>query len=355
MKTVKIAFFDTKSHEKAFFVKSAAQIEDEAAADGADIETLEGSVHFEFDFFLDHLNEGTVEMCAGHDAACIFANDQITPSIAKKLSELGVKVLALRSVGYNNVDLKACEEAGLKVVHVDEYSAHTTAEFAIALLQTLNRRIHAAYNRTRDGDFRTDNFVGTEIYQKTVGIIGAGKIGKAAAEIFRGYGARVLLNAAHQNPEFGQKTGAEYVNLTEIFKNSDFIMLFCPLVNETRNIINENCISLMKKDAVIVNTGRTALIDSKALLDALNSGRIRGVAFDIYEEDRQNLYGDDWSAKFIQNEDFEQLLKLPNALLTYHQAYLTEENLSVVARTTLDNIREILSDDGQCKNLIHAS
>lgn len=352
MKTLKIAFFDTKSHERTFFTKAAAALETEAAADGSDVEALESAAKFEFDFFADHLNAATVGMCAGHDAVCVFANDHVSAAIAAKLGELGVGVLALRSVGYNNVDVKACSEAGLKVVHVDGYSPYATAEFAVALLQSLNRKIHLAYNRTRDSDFRTDGFVGTEIHGKTVGIIGAGKIGKAAAEIFCGYGARVLLNAAHQNPEFGRRTGAEYVNLTEIFKNSDYVLLFCPLVNETRNIINENCISLMKKDAIIVNTGRTSLIDSKALLDALGSGRIKGVAFDIYEEDRQNLYGDDWSPEPIQNEDFRQLLRIPNALVTYHQAYLTEENLAHVARVTLENIRAVAAGS-PCGNMVN--
>lgn len=357
MRTVKIAFFDAKNYDREFFTKEAAKIA-AMEKDGAEDEKIE----FQIDYISDRLNPTTVSFARGHDAVCIFANDQITKQTAETLREFGIRIIALRSVGYNNVDTKSIIELNLanaaetpdeqiRIVHIPSYSPHATAEFAVALLQNLNRKIHKAYARTRDSNFDTDGFVGTEIFGKTVGIVGAGAIGKAAAEIFKGYGATVLLNAAHQDQSFGQKIDSEYVNLEEIFKNSDFIMLFCPLLSDTRHIINNRCIQLMKKDALIVSTGRSSLIDSGELFDALNSGRIKGVAFDIFEEDRQNLYGDDWAPSPIRDENFDRLLRLPNVLMTHHQAYLTAENLSMIASVTLDNIRKIVSGE-ECPNII---
>lgn len=352
MKTIRIAFFDTKSYDKDYFTKAAVLSENKSANE----DEAENAVKFELDFFEGHLNSTTAVFAQNQDVVCIFANDQITREVAQILVDYGVQIIALRSIGYNNVDLKAISEINaenqrLQIVHVPEYSAHATAEFAVALLQALNRKIFKAHPRTRDGIFCNEGLVGTEIYGKTVGIIGAGKIGKVAAEIFKGYGANVLLNAAHQDQAFSQKIDSEYVNLEEIFKNSDYIMLFCPLIYETRHIINDKCISLMKKDALIVSTGLSSLIDTSNLLDALNSGRIKGVAFDIFEEDKQNLYGDDWSPSPIRDENFDKLLRLPNVLMTHHQGYLTAENLTNIANVTLDNIKKVMNGD-ECENLV---
>ncbi|MBR4630434.1 MAG: 2-hydroxyacid dehydrogenase [Treponema sp.] len=358
MKIIRIAFFDTKHYDTETFTKAATLAESKLADDSdTDDSALDNSVKFEMDFYEGHLTETSAVFAQNHDVVCIFSNDQVTKRIAEILIEEGVQIIALRSVGYNNVDMNAikainAESKRLQVVHVPSYSEHSTAEFAVALLQALNRKIPKAYARTRDGFFSTENLMGVELYGKTVGIIGAGKIGKVAAEIFKGYGAKVLLNAAHQDPAFGQKIDSEYVNLEEIFKNSNFIMLFCPLVYETRHIINDKCISLMKKDALIVNIGRGSLIDTNNLFDALNTGRIRGVAFDIFEEDKQNLYGDDWAPSPIRDESFEKLLRLPNVLMTHHQAYLTAENLMNIATVTLDNIRKVMNGD-ECENLIN--
>ncbi len=352
MKTIRIAFFDTKPYDKETFMKAATLAEGKSN----DESEAEDSVKFEFDFYEGHLTETSAPLAQNHDVVCIFANDQVTKQVAEILVAEGIQIIALRSVGINNVDMKAiseinAESSRLQVVHVPSYSEHASAEFAVAMLQALNRKIYKAYARTRDGIFTNDGLVGTEIYGKTVGIIGAGKIGKAAAEIFKGYGATVLLNAAHQDPSFGQKIDSEYVNLEEIFKNSDYIMLFCPLVYETRHIINDKCISLMKKEALIVNIGRSSLIDTNNLLDALHSGRIKGAAFDIFEEDKQNLYGDDWAPSPIRDENFEKLLRLPNVLMTHHQAYLTTENLMNIANVTLANIKKVMNGD-ECENLV---
>ena len=356
MKTIRIAFFDTKGYDRDFFTKAATVAENATNSDDSGDEGVEEAVKFEFDFIQDHLNATTVTFAQNHDAVCVFANDGIDAQILSALVGYGIQVIALRSVGYNNVDMKAfseinAESSKIRIVHVPEYSPYATAEFAVALLQALNRKIYKAHLRTRDGIFANDDLIGTEIFGKTVGIIGAGKIGKVAAEIFKGYGAKVLLNAAHQDPAFGQKIDSEYVNLEEIFKNSDYIMLFCPLIYETRYIINDKCISLMKKDALIVNTGRSSLIDMGNLLDALNSGRIKGAAFDVFEEDRQNLYGDDWAPSPVLDENFTKILRLPNVLMTHHQAYLTAENLSEIARVTLDNIRKVMNGE-ECENLV---
>jgi len=356
MKTIRIAFFDTKSYDKDFFTKAAALTENKYKNADEDSNDNEENIKFEFDFYEGHLNETSAIFAQNHDVVCLFANDPVTPQTVQILADFGVQLIALRSVGYNNIDLKAISEINaetkkIQVVHVPEYSAHATAEFAVALLQALNRKIYKAHARTRDGIFGNEGLIGTEIYGKTVGIIGAGKIGKVAAEIFKGYGATVLLNAAHQDPAFAQKIDSEYANLEEIFKNSDYIMLFCPLIYETRHIINDKCISLMKKDALIVNIGRSALIDSSNLLDALYSGRIKGVAFDVFEEDKQNLYGDDWTPAPIMDENFDKIMRLPNVLMTYHQAYLTVENLTNVANVTLENIRKVMNGE-DCENLV---
>lgn len=357
MKIIRIAFFDTKPYDTETFTKAATLTESRMADEATDGDsTADDAVKFEMDFYEGHLNESTAVLAQNHDVVCIFANDQVTKQVAEILVAEGIQIIALRSVGYNNVDMKAITEINaeskkLQVVHVPSYSEHGSAEFAVAMLQALNRKIPKAYARTRDGIFTTDGLVGAEIYGKTVGIIGAGKIGKVAAEIFKGYGATVLLNAAHQDPSFGQKIDSEYVNLEEIFKNSDYIMLFCPLVYETRHIINDKCISLMKKDALIVNIGRGSLIDTNNLFDALKTGRIKGAAFDIFEEDKQNLYGDDWAPSPIRDENFDKLLRLPNVLMTHHQAYLTTENLMNIANVTLDNIRKVMNGD-ECENLV---
>lgn len=335
-KSIRVIFFNIKSFEKDFFQKAASLSKFEETP-------------FDFVFLADELNKNTAPFSKGFDAVCISAQDHVTDEIVKILAESGVKLIALRSAGYNNIELSE-QTKTLPIVHIPSYSPYSTAEFAVAMLQALNRKIYKAYNRTRDENFDITGLVGTEIHGKTVGIIGAGKIGKIAADIFKGFGAKVLLNSLHQNPVLGQEQNADYVNIEEIFKNSEYIFLFCPLTQETRHIINSKCISLMKKDVLIVNTGRTALIDTAAILSALTSDRIKGLAMDIFEEDTKNLF-DDWSASPIQDENTEKLLKLKNVLVTNHQGYLTEENLNLIAKTTLESIVAILNGE-PCEQLL---
>ena len=337
-KEIKIAFYDTKSYDRDYFTKAAE------LAEFAD-------VRFTFDFFDDHLTCKTVALAKDHDAVCIFVNDQVTKDIADALYAEGVRLIALRSAGYNNVDLDAVRDR-ITVTRVPAYSPHAIAEYTVALLQTLNRKIHKAYLRTRDANFSLKNLVGSEIYGKTVGVIGTGKIGKIAAEIFKGYGATVLLNDAYPDKGFAAALNTRYVNLEEMFRESDYITLHCPLSAQTRHVINQQSISLMKKNVVIVNTGRGALIDTKALLDALVSGRIRGAALVVYEEEDAYFF-EDWSAEPLQDANLARLIQLPNVILTAHQAFLTDNALEQIARTTLSNVMQCV-EGAPCENVVSA-
>lgn len=337
-KEIKLAFYDTKSYDRDYFTKTAELPE---FAD----------VHFTFDFFDDHLTCKTVALARDHDAVCIFVNDQVTRAVADALYDGGIRLLVLRSAGYNNVDLDAVRDR-ITVARVPSYSPHAVAEHTVALLQTLNRKIHKAYLRTRDANFSLKNLVGSEIYGKTVGVIGTGKIGRITAEIFKGYGASIVLNDAYPDKAFAASINARYVNLEELFRESDYITLHCPLSAQSRHVINQQSISLMKKNVVIVNTGRGALIDTKALLDALVSGRIRGAALDVYEEEDAYFF-EDWSSEPLQDANLARLIQLPNVILTAHQAFLTDTALEQIARVTLENVVRCL-DGCDCENVVSA-
>jgi D-lactate dehydrogenase len=324
-KTVHIAFFDTKSYDREYFLKATALPE------FADLD-------FQFDFFEGHLSAATASLTKGHEVVCAFVNDHIDRAVADALVASGVELIALRSAGYNNVDLEAVWER-IHVVRVPAYSPHAVAEHAAALLQTLNRRIHTAYNRTRDGNFALAGLVGRDLYGKTAGIIGTGKIGKILAKIFDGYGMMLLLSDPYPDPAFAASLdNARYVEREELYRNADVISLHCPLTPENHHMINAENLSMMKKDVIIINTGRGALIDSKALVDALKDGKIRGAGLDVYEEEDEYFF-EDRSLEPIRDDVLARLIQFPNVLLTSHQAFLTEEALSEIARVTLDNVR----------------
>jgi D-lactate dehydrogenase len=329
-RTIRIAFYDTKPYDRDFFTKTASLPQFD-------------TVSILFDFYEGHLTAATASLAKGHDAVCVFVNDQITPEVADLLYDEGIRILALRCAGYNNVDLKSVFRR-IHVVRVPAYSPHAVAEYAVALLQTLNRKINHAYNRTRDGNFVLNGLVGNDLYGKTAGIIGAGKIGRITAEIFAGYGMKILLNDRYTDQEFAAKTGARYVNLEELFSQSDYISLHCPLTPENRHIVNDKSIALMKRDAVIINTGRGALVDTQALLSGLISGHIRGAALDVYEEEEQYFF-EDWSQAPIQDANLARLIQLPNVILTAHQAFLTADALDQIAMVTISNIKNYLIDD----------
>jgi D-lactate dehydrogenase len=317
-RAVRIAFFDTKPYDRDYFERANA-----------------GS-GFHIKFFPARLAADTAALAAGYDAVCAFVNDEIDRATADVLVAGGVRLVALRCAGYNNIDLEAVW-GRLHVVRVPAYSPHAVAEHALALLLTLNRKTHKAYNRTRDGNFTLSGLVGFDLYGKTAGIVGTGQIGRIAAGILRGFGMEVLVSDPFPNEEWAASIGARYVSLDELFRSSDVVSLHCPLTAENRHLVNAEVLSSMKDDAIIVNTGRGALIDTKALIDALKDDRIGGAGLDVYEEEDAYFF-EDHSSTVIKDDILARLLTLPNVLVTSHQAFLTTEALEAIADTTLENV-----------------
>ncbi|MFQ3547859.1 MAG: 2-hydroxyacid dehydrogenase [Termitinemataceae bacterium] len=315
----KLAFFDTKPYDREYF---------DAIVEG---------YHVHIKYFPMKLNADTASLAKGYDAVCAFVNDEIDAKTADILVEHGVKLVALRCAGYNNVDLQAVW-GRLHVVRVPAYSPHAVAEHAVALLLTLNRRIHKAYIRTREGNFTLSGLVGFDLYGKTAGIVGTGQIGRITAEILRGFGMQVLASDPYPQASWAEAKDIRYVSLEELFSHSDVISLHCPLTPENHHLINDATLGLMKKNAIIINTGRGALIDTKALIHALKTNRLGGAALDVYEEEDEYFF-EDHSATIIKDDVLARLLTFPNVLITGHQAFLTDEALSAIATTTLDNVQ----------------
>lgn len=323
-KTVRIAFFDTKPYDKLWFELSSKDVEFK-------------DIDFRFSFFEAKLSVETATLAMGHDVVCVFVNDHIDKVLVDTLSGFGIELIALRCAGYNNVDLEAVWEK-VHVVRVPAYSPHAVAEHAAALLQTINRKIHTAYNRTRDGNFALSGLVGRDLHGQTAGIIGTGKIGKVFAQILHGFGMKLLLDDLYPDEAFATTLGAKYVDRNTLLKESDVISLHCPLTPENRYLINEQSLSLVKKNLILINTGRGGLIDTRALVGALKDGRIRGAGLDVYEEE-ESYFFEDWSQAPIKDDVLARLIQFPNVLLTSHQAFLTEEALSEIARVTLSNVK----------------
>ena len=320
MSTVKIAFFDTKPYEPDFF--------NEANKD----------LGFKITYLGSRLTPETVLLAQGHDAVCVFVNDTVSKEIIDHLCQDKVRLIALRGAGYNNVDLNAAFQK-IHVVRVPSYSPHAVAEHAVALMLALNRKIHKAYYRTRDNNFTLTGLMGFDMCGKTAGIIGTGQIGKAAIEILKGFGMKVLAHDAYPDKAYQQKMGFNYVDLDALYKNSDIISLHCPLNKETRHLINQESISKMKPGVMIINTGRGLLIDSKALIDGLKNGKIGYAGLDVYEEESEYFF-EDFSNSGIPDDVLARLLSFPNVLITSHQGFFTKEALHNIAHTTLDNIRQ---------------
>ncbi len=308
----KIAMFDTKPYDKNWFDKMN---------DG----------RYEIHYFESKLNEDTVSLTRGYDVVCAFVNDDINAYVVEQMVANDVKLLAMRCAGYSNVDIKAAYEK-LPVVRVPAYSPYAVAEFAMGLLLTVNRKLHKAYNRTREYNFNINGLTGMDLYGKTVGVIGTGKIGQVFVNICKGFGMRVLAYDIYPN----ESLGYEYVDLDTLFRESDVISLHCPLTDKTWHIIDEEAISKMKGHCYIINTSRGGLIDSKALLDALLERRLGGAALDVYEEEAEFFF-EDHSEKGITDATLALLSGMPNVLITSHQAFFTEEALSNIAKVTLDN------------------
>lgn len=321
-----IAFFDTKSYDRESFLKYT---DDE----------------LNIRFFENKLNEDTVSMAACCDAVCVFVNDNINKKVIEKLENYGVKIIALRCAGYNNVDLKFAR-GRIKVVRVPAYSPYAVAEHAMGMILMLNRKLHRAYIRTRDHNFSLDSLTGFDLKGKTVGIIGTGKIGQVFAEICKGFGMNILGFDPYKNNAFCGK----YVSLEELLSHSDIISLHCPLTNENKYLIDDNTIKKMKKGAYIINTSRGKLVDTQALITGLKNGQIGAAGLDVYEEETE-LFFEDFSDEIIHDDTLSSLISMPNVIVTSHQAFLTKEALSSIAETTVKNLKDLFKT-GKSENEI---
>ncbi len=273
---------------------------------------------------------------AGSDAVCVFVNDDLSATVLQKLSELGIFAVALRCAGFNNVDLTAAKKLGVKVMRVPAYSPQAVAEHTVGMMLCLSRKFHKAYNRTRDNNFDLNGLLGFNLYQKTVGLIGTGRIGIATARILQGFGCELLCVDPIENPEL-QQLGARYVGLSELYQQSDIISLHCPLTPQSQHLINEEALAQMKNGVMLINTSRGALINTKAVIQALKSGKIGYLGLDVYEQEA-DLFFKDLSDQVISDEVFQRLLTFPNVLITGHQAFFTKEAMAQISQTTIHNL-----------------
>lgn len=315
---IKVAVFDAKAYDKVWFEK------------------LESD--YEFVYIESKLTDQTVQLARGTQAICAFVNDHIDAKVINSLYEMGIQLITMRCAGYSNVDFKEAYQK-VHVVRVPAYSPYAVAEHAIALLLTLNRKTHKAYNRTRDFNFSLAGLTGMDLHGKTIGVIGTGKIGQTLIHICKGFGMKVIAYDKYkiQDPEF------EYVDLDRLFNESDIISLHCPLTEQTKHILSREAFQMMKKGVYIINTSRGALIDTTALLDALNDEKVAGAGLDVYEEEA-DFFFEDFSGMIIKDDILSLLVSKPNVLLTSHQAFLTNEALENISRTTISNLDEYFQD-----------
>ena len=306
--------------------------------------------HHEFIFHEASLQEHTINLAEGCEAICVFVNDKVTANVIKQLSARGVKAVVLRCAGYNNVDLEAAKSAGLQVMRVPAYSPYAVAEHTVALILTLNRKTHKAYNRVREGNFSLDRLIGFDLNKKVVGVIGMGKIGEVFAKIMIGFGCKVMAYDIHADPQM-VTLGVTYVNLEELLGNADIVSLHCPLTDQTRHIINTANIARMKTGVMLINTGRGALVDTLAVVEALKSGKIGYLGLDVYEQE-ENLFFRDLSENIIADDTIMRLMSFPNVLITAHQAFFTDEALSKIATVTLQNLDHIETGETSENNVI---
>jgi len=331
MSSVRIAFFDAKPYDQCFF------------------DSVNKEHAFAITYIADHLNRNTVNISKGYDAVCIFVNDNADKEIISCLKQNGVRLIALRSAGYNNVDLKAAFNT-LHVVRVPAYSPYAVAEHAVALMMALNRKTHKAYYRVREGNFSINGLLGFDMHTKTIGVVGTGKIGKCLVAIASGFGMDIVAYDLHPDEELAKKYNARYVDLPQLYADSDIISLHCPLTPETHHMVNEKTIAQMKEGVMLINTGRGKLVDTKALIEGLKSGRVGSAGLDVYEEESEYFF-EDWSSSMIPDDVLARLMTFPNVLITSHQGFFTKEALTNIAQTTLDNIKEFFSG-GYLKNEI---
>ncbi len=311
----KIAFFSTQTYDKNFF------------------ENKSDKHHFEF--FETRLKRNTVQLAEGYDGVCVFVNDKLNAEILKKLSEMNVGLVALRCAGFNNVDLKAAEKYNIRVMRVPAYSPEAVAEHAFALILTLARKTHKAYNRVRDGNFSLERLTGFNIHQKTIGVIGTGKIGQAFIRIAKGFGTEVLAYDKYPSEEL-KKNGVNYMELDDVLAKSDILSLHCPLTPETHHLINKETLGKMKKGAMLINTSRGKLVDTSAVIESLKNDHLGSLGIDVYEQE-EKLFFRDLSEVIIRDDQIARLMLFPNVLVTAHQGFFTKESLEEITRITLKN------------------
>ena len=324
-KKLRIAFFDAKDYDRNSF------------------DAAEAAGEFEITYYEARLSEDTCKLAEGCDAVCVFVNDDINANVIDRIYEMGVRLIALRCAGYNNVDVEHAY-GRVHVVRVPAYSPYAVAEHAMALLLTSIRRIHKAYIRTRDFNFSLNGLTGFDLHGKTVGIVGTGKIGRIFLNICRGFGMNIIAYDKFPAPD----SGIEYVELDELFARSDIISLHCPLTDENRHMINAETIQRMKKGVVIINTSRGALIDSEALLEGIKQRQIGAACLDVYEEEA-DIFFHDYSGHIVADDTLARLISMPNVIVTSHQAFLTREALANIADTTLANVTSFFQTD-TCPN-----
>lgn len=318
---MRIAVFSTRSYDQEFLDPA-----------------FDGSGH-QLAYFAPRLKIETVPMVQGFDAVCVFVQDRLDRAVLEALALAGVRLVALRCAGFNNVDLAAATEFGITVVRVPAYSPHAVAEFTVGLMLALNRKIHRAANRVREWNFALDGLLGFDFHGRTVGIIGTGQIGACVARIMHGFGCRILASDVRENPEL-LELGARYCSHDELFAESDIVTLHCPLVKETFHLINEGAISRMKSGVMLINTSRGAVIDTRAVIEGLKCGQIGSLGIDVYEEE-ENLFFQDLSNSISQDDMLARLLTFPNVLVTGHQAFFTRDALAKIASTTRANVDDV--------------
>ena len=314
-----IAVFDAKPYDRDYITR----------ASGAD------KLDWRFQEF--RLNAKTVLAADGAQAVCVFVNDVLNREVLERLAGSGVRLVALRCAGFNNVDLEAAKELGIAITRVPSYSPHAVAEHTIALILALNRKIHRAYNRVREMNFSLSGLVGFDLFGKTAGVLGTGKIGRIVAEILRGFGMRVLAFDLYPNQEWATQNGIQYVEPRTLARESDLITLHLPLTPQTDHIVNKDTLALTKPGFMLINVSRGRLIHTRALIEALKSGHMGGVALDVYEEE-EGIFFEDLSGEVLHDDELARLLSFPNVLVTAHQAFLTHEALSEIARVTVENV-----------------
>jgi D-lactate dehydrogenase len=299
----------------------------------------------ELEFFEPRLTPATSPLAAGFGAVCAFVNDQLNAEVLNALAEHGTRLIALRSAGFNHVDLESAAALGLTVARVPAYSPYAVAEHAVALILALNRKLHRAYARVREGNFSLDGLLGFDIHGCTVGIVGTGKIGVAFARIMKGFGCRLLAHDPHPNAAC-EELGVEYVELSELFARSDIIALHAPLTPDTHHLINAASLAQMRDGVMLINTSRGALVDTRAVINALKAGKLGALGLDVYEEE-EDLFFEDFSGQVIADDVFARLLTFPNVVITGHQGFFTREALRNIAETTLANVSAFESGRGE--------